>query len=81
MSWAIRIQCNGARTSKSPLKDRTWVGSQGTKEQAPRWMRENGLECLFRLAQEPRRLWRRYLLYGSEFAWNVSRELFRMCKR
>lgn len=39
----------------------------GTKRQAPEWMRENGLEWLFRLLQEPRRLWRRYLVYGSEF--------------
>jgi N-acetylglucosaminyldiphosphoundecaprenol N-acetyl-beta-D-mannosaminyltransferase len=39
----------------------------GTKRQAPEWMRENGLEWLFRLLQEPRRLWRRYLVYGAEF--------------
>lgn len=39
----------------------------GIKKQAPRWMREHGLEWLFRLLLEPRRLWRRYLVYGSEF--------------
>jgi N-acetylglucosaminyldiphosphoundecaprenol N-acetyl-beta-D-mannosaminyltransferase len=39
----------------------------GRVAQAPRWMRENGLEWLFRLVREPRRLWRRYLLQGSEF--------------
>jgi len=44
-------------------------------KRAPGWMQENGLEWLFRLAQEPRRLWRRYLIYGSVFAWNVSLEL------
>ncbi len=33
----------------------------GTKPQAPRWMRRSGLEWLFRLATEPKRLWRRYL--------------------
>jgi N-acetylglucosaminyldiphosphoundecaprenol N-acetyl-beta-D-mannosaminyltransferase len=32
----------------------------GIKKQAPRWMRRSGLEWLFRLLQEPRRLWRRY---------------------
>ena len=42
---------------------------------APSWMRERGLEWLFRLYQEPRRLWRRYLLFGPQFAWNVSLEL------
>jgi N-acetylglucosaminyldiphosphoundecaprenol N-acetyl-beta-D-mannosaminyltransferase len=39
----------------------------GRRNQAPRWMREHGLEWLFRLLQEPRRLWRRYLIYGAEF--------------
>jgi N-acetylglucosaminyldiphosphoundecaprenol N-acetyl-beta-D-mannosaminyltransferase len=33
----------------------------GTKPQAPRWMRQSGLEWLFRLVSEPRRLWKRYL--------------------
>jgi N-acetylglucosaminyldiphosphoundecaprenol N-acetyl-beta-D-mannosaminyltransferase len=32
----------------------------GTKRQAPRWMQRNGLEWLFRLCSEPRRLWPRY---------------------
>jgi N-acetylglucosaminyldiphosphoundecaprenol N-acetyl-beta-D-mannosaminyltransferase len=47
----------------------------GTKRQAPRWIQRNGLEWLFRLCSEPRRLWRRYayivpgflLLAGREF--------------
>jgi len=47
----------------------------GRLKQAPEWMRENGLEWLFRLMAEPRRLWRRYLVYGPVFAWNVSLEL------
>jgi N-acetylglucosaminyldiphosphoundecaprenol N-acetyl-beta-D-mannosaminyltransferase len=47
----------------------------GRLKQAPAWMRENGLEWLFRLGAEPRRLWRRYILSGSVFVWNVSLEL------
>lgn len=39
----------------------------GRITQAPRWMREHGLEWLFRLSREPGRLWRRYLIYGTEF--------------
>jgi N-acetylglucosaminyldiphosphoundecaprenol N-acetyl-beta-D-mannosaminyltransferase len=35
----------------------------GNKPQAPRWMQRSGLEWLFRLFSEPRRLWRRYLRY------------------
>jgi N-acetylglucosaminyldiphosphoundecaprenol N-acetyl-beta-D-mannosaminyltransferase len=42
--------------------------------QAPVWMRENGLEWLFRLIREPKRLWRRYLIYGSEFVLLVMLE-------
>ena len=41
----------------------------GTKPTAPRWMQRNGLEWLFRLGCEPRRLWRRYLVHNSRFAW------------
>lgn len=43
----------------------------GRTKQAPRWMREHGLEWSFRLYQEPRRLWRRYLIYGSEFVARI----------
>lgn len=35
----------------------------GRKPQAPRWVQRSGLEWLFRLASEPRRLWRRYARY------------------
>ena len=50
----------------------------GRVRQAPRWMREHGLEWLFRLWQEPRRLWRRYLINGSEFLFNVTAERLRL---
>lgn len=39
----------------------------GVKPQAPRWMQRGGLEWLFRLACEPGRLWRRYLVGNSVF--------------
>jgi len=39
----------------------------GTKRRAPRWMRAVGLEWLFRLLLEPRRLWRRYLIGNLQF--------------
>jgi N-acetylglucosaminyldiphosphoundecaprenol N-acetyl-beta-D-mannosaminyltransferase len=47
----------------------------GRLRQAPSWMGEHGLEWLYRLSQEPRRLWRRYILLGSLFVGNVSLEL------
>lgn len=46
----------------------------GRRKQAPRWMREHGLECVFRLCQEPHRLWRRYLIYGTEFIARLALE-------
>ncbi|HKQ86341.1 MAG TPA: WecB/TagA/CpsF family glycosyltransferase [Candidatus Acidoferrales bacterium] len=46
----------------------------GLKKQAPKWMRESGFEWAFRLLQEPRRLWRRYLVYGSRFVYLVALE-------
>jgi N-acetylglucosaminyldiphosphoundecaprenol N-acetyl-beta-D-mannosaminyltransferase len=39
----------------------------GGRPQAPRWMQRSGLEWLFRLAVEPRRLWRRYLVNNPLF--------------
>jgi N-acetylglucosaminyldiphosphoundecaprenol N-acetyl-beta-D-mannosaminyltransferase len=44
----------------------------GFKRQAPRWMQRNGLEWLFRLATEPRRLYRRYLINIPLFAWYLA---------
>jgi N-acetylglucosaminyldiphosphoundecaprenol N-acetyl-beta-D-mannosaminyltransferase len=41
----------------------------GIKRQAPRWMQKIGLEWLFRLLSEPRRLWRRYLIDNPWFLW------------
>ena len=43
----------------------------GQKPQAPKWMQRNGLEWIFRLASEPGRLWRRYLLGNPRFIWLV----------
>jgi N-acetylglucosaminyldiphosphoundecaprenol N-acetyl-beta-D-mannosaminyltransferase len=43
----------------------------GRKKQAPRWMQRSGLEWLFRLGSEPRRLWRRYLINNPLFVYRV----------
>lgn len=39
----------------------------GRVRQAPAWMQRSGLEWLFRLTQDPKRLWKRYLLDNSRF--------------
>jgi N-acetylglucosaminyldiphosphoundecaprenol N-acetyl-beta-D-mannosaminyltransferase len=46
----------------------------GEAPRAPHWMRKNGLEWLFRLFREPRRLWRRYLLYNTKFIFALLLE-------
>jgi N-acetylglucosaminyldiphosphoundecaprenol N-acetyl-beta-D-mannosaminyltransferase len=47
----------------------------GTVSRAPVWMRHNGLEWLHRLASEPRRLWKRYLVTNTLFVWGAVRQL------
>jgi N-acetylglucosaminyldiphosphoundecaprenol N-acetyl-beta-D-mannosaminyltransferase len=46
----------------------------GEKAHAPTFLRHVGLEWLFRLAVEPKRLWRRYLLGNSTFLWLLVRK-------
>jgi N-acetylglucosaminyldiphosphoundecaprenol N-acetyl-beta-D-mannosaminyltransferase len=46
----------------------------GLIPQAPGWMQRLGLEWAFRLAQEPRRLWRRYLRYNPRFVVGFARQ-------
>ena len=45
----------------------------GRVSQAPPWMQRNGLEWLYRLMKEPRRLWRRYLTNNPRFLISVLR--------
>jgi N-acetylglucosaminyldiphosphoundecaprenol N-acetyl-beta-D-mannosaminyltransferase len=69
---------DGARTGL----DAVWIGVGATLEfiagripRAPLWMSRHGLEWLYRLAREPRRLWRRYLVRDPKFALIVGRML------
>ncbi|MEX0627970.1 MAG: WecB/TagA/CpsF family glycosyltransferase [Cucumibacter sp.] len=50
----------------------------GTLSKAPRWMERGGLEWLFRLIQEPRRLWRRYLLLNPLYCAMIGAQLLRL---
>jgi N-acetylglucosaminyldiphosphoundecaprenol N-acetyl-beta-D-mannosaminyltransferase len=47
----------------------------GLVPQAPPWIQKRGLEWAYRLAQEPRRLWRRYLRYNPRFVAAFARQL------
>lgn len=48
----------------------------GTIERAPLWWQNHGLEWLYRLIKEPRRMWRRYLIGNTLFLWNIAKERF-----
>ena len=46
----------------------------GTVERAPMWWQEHGLEWLYRLLKEPKRMWRRYIIGNALFLWNMTKE-------
>ena len=46
----------------------------GTVERAPIWWQEHGLEWLYRLIKEPKRMWHRYIIGNSLFLWNMTKE-------
>ena len=46
----------------------------GTVERAPIWWQDHGLEWLYRLIKEPKRMWRRYIIGNSLFLWNMVKE-------
>lgn len=47
----------------------------GSKKHAPYWMQAIGMEWLFRLLSEPRRLWKRYLKQNPRFIWYFTQQL------
>ncbi|GAG30117.1 unnamed protein product, partial [marine sediment metagenome] len=49
----------------------------GSVKRAPKWMQKISLEWLFRLCQEPRRLWKRYLVGNIIFIWMVLKEFIK----
>ena len=53
----------------------------GLLRQAPPWVQRHGLEWAFRLAVEPRRLWRRYLRNNPAFVWYVLKRRPRIVGR
>lgn len=46
----------------------------GAQKRAPKWMQDNSLEWLYRLIQEPKRLFKRYLTTNSKFLYLLAKE-------
>jgi N-acetylglucosaminyldiphosphoundecaprenol N-acetyl-beta-D-mannosaminyltransferase len=53
----------------------------GLVPQAPAWMQDVGLEWVYRLSKEPRRLWRRYARYNPRFVAGFARQYTRTRRR
>jgi N-acetylglucosaminyldiphosphoundecaprenol N-acetyl-beta-D-mannosaminyltransferase len=53
----------------------------GKVKRAPLWMQKSGLEWLFRVIQEPRRMWKRYLVTNSKFAWMLLNEKLKQLRQ
>ena len=52
----------------------------GNVKESPEWLGKLGLEWLFRLIQEPKRLWRRYLILNPRFVWLAMLQLLGLKK-
>ncbi len=50
----------------------------GLVKRAPRWMQTWGLEWFYRVMQEPRRMWKRYLFGNSEFIYLIAKEKWKL---
>ncbi|MBD2773437.1 WecB/TagA/CpsF family glycosyltransferase [Iningainema tapete] len=50
----------------------------GNVKRSPKWMSEVGLEWLYRLLMEPKRLWKRYLLDAIPFLWLIIQQKFQL---
>jgi len=50
----------------------------GSVPRAPVWMQKMGMEWFFRLIQEPKRLWKRYLIGNTIFLWLVLKEFIKI---
>lgn len=46
----------------------------GNIQRAPEWMQKKGLEWLYRLVKEPRRMWRRYIIGNTKFIFYILKE-------
>lgn len=52
----------------------------GKTTRAPKWMQDIGLEWFYRFIQEPKRMWKRYLVGNSTFIWLTLKEKFNIGK-
>jgi N-acetylglucosaminyldiphosphoundecaprenol N-acetyl-beta-D-mannosaminyltransferase len=49
----------------------------GLVKRAPKWMQNTGLEWFYRFLQEPKRMWKRYLIGNTKFIFLILKEKFK----
>jgi len=69
-AWELRQRVNTVNLAVGAAFD----FHAGTKKMAPKWMQRRGLEWAFRLGEEPKRLWRRYLVTNTLFVMRSLRQ-------
>jgi N-acetylglucosaminyldiphosphoundecaprenol N-acetyl-beta-D-mannosaminyltransferase len=72
--WIARYRSHLPRVKWFMALGATIDFEAGSLKRAPHWMRRVGLEWLYRLLQEPSRLWRRYLIEGPPFFWLLLKQ-------
>lgn len=50
----------------------------GKVKRAPVWMQKSGLEWVYRIIQEPKRMWKRYLITNSKYIWLLLKEKIKL---
>ena len=50
----------------------------GKVKRAPIWMQKSGMEWFYRILQEPRRMWKRYLITNSKYIWLLFKEKLKL---
>jgi N-acetylglucosaminyldiphosphoundecaprenol N-acetyl-beta-D-mannosaminyltransferase len=48
----------------------------GVVKRAPQWMQKSGFEWLYRIIQEPSRMWKRYAITNTIYIWLITKEIF-----
>jgi len=51
----------------------------GQKKHAPKWMQNTGMEWIFRLVSDPKRLWKRYFKHNPRFIYYLIKQLYFKC--
>lgn len=75
-AWIARLKTRGLPPGVYFGIGAAFAFHAGKVPQAPGWMQRRGLEWLYRLVMEPRRLWKRYVIYNTLFVYYSLKDEF-----